>query len=221
MFNVCEKCGMYNPAKTVLPADGSSTHYIAYAVCPTCGHQHTFKQLPLFIVCGASGTGKTTLLQQLSTEVTEYIPLEGDILWCPAFDNPDNHYRDFNDIWLRMAKNIGQSGHPVVVFSAGMGVPENLRNCVESRYFSNIYVLALVCNETILVERLRNRPTWRNCSEDFIQQQVSFNRWYIDVGPTLDDPLTILDTSDISIQNTLATFKSWILPILPQEEGYQ
>jgi hypothetical protein len=211
---------MYNPAKTVMPADDSLTRYIAYAVCPACGHRHPFKQLPLFIVCGASGTGKTTLLHQLSTEVTEYIPLEGDILWRPAFDIPENHYRDFNETWLRMAKNIGQSGHPVVIFSAGMGAPENLQNCVELRYFSNTFVLALVCTDVSLVERLRNRPAWRNCSEDFIQQQVSSNHWYMDVGPTLDPPLTLLDTSELSTQNTLAAFKSWILPLLPQAAAY-
>ena len=113
--------------------------------------------------------------------------LDADILWCPAFDKPDDGYRDFFEIWLRMAKNIGQSGRPVVLFGAGAGVPENIEPCVERRYFSAVHRLALVCDDDVLVERLRARPQWRNAGTTaFVESQVAFNRWFRETGPTLE-----------------------------------
>jgi hypothetical protein len=166
-------------------------------------------------VCGASGTGKTSLCSTFTIEHTPFIPLEGDILWCPAFNNPDDNYRDFNETWLRMAKNIGQSGYPVMLFSAGAGVPGNIYNCTERRYFADIHTMALVCDSTILAQRLQNRPKWRNCSQDFIQHQLAFNRWYIEVGITLDPPIELLDTSKLSIQESAAVLSKWIHRHLP------
>ena len=66
----------------------------------------------------------------------EVVLLEGDILWRPEFNRPEEKYRDLFETWLRMCKSISQSGRPVVMFTAGIGVPENVEGCVERRYFS-------------------------------------------------------------------------------------
>ena len=216
MFNVCNGCGTYNAAKDIQPYDVGGKSVWAIAECPTCGYQHKFRKLPLFIVCGASGTGKTAVCSALSKEVTACIPLEGDILWCPAFDRPDEKYRDFFEIWLRLAKNIGQAGRPVMLFNAGAGVPENTQNCIERRYFSAVYVLALVCDSLTLAQRLLTRLSWRNSSEAFIQKQQEFNSWYREAGPTLDPPITLLDTSKVSVEETVSSLKGWIAPYLQQ-----
>ena len=39
------------------------------------------KKLPLFVVSGASGVGKSTLCEILFQREREYIVLESDILW--------------------------------------------------------------------------------------------------------------------------------------------
>lgn len=210
MFNVCVGCGAYNVAKQILPLDTKDEPAMAYAVCPECGYRHPFRRLPLFIVCGASGTGKTAICNELTRVVRNYIPLEGDILWCPAFNSPDDNFRQFFEIWLRMAKNISQSGRPVIFFSAGAGVPENIDRCTERRYFSSVHTLALICEDDILVTRLKKRPVWRNSAFDtFIKEQLSFNQWHKDIGPTLDPPITLLDTSHISLELTVTHLNEW------------
>ena len=46
------------------------------------------KKLPLFIVSGASGVGKTTMCEILFRRETKYIVMESDILWKEEFNTP-------------------------------------------------------------------------------------------------------------------------------------
>ncbi len=130
MWNTCWQCGLYRVDKAIDPAGPA-------AICPECGFRHPFLQLPLLLVSGASGSGKSAVCQALLGQLPEAILLDSDILWRPEFDTPANHYRDFFETWLRMARNIGQSGQPVVLFGAGFGVLANLEPCVERRYFGD------------------------------------------------------------------------------------
>ncbi|MEZ4519804.1 MAG: rRNA adenine N-6-methyltransferase family protein [Chloroflexota bacterium] len=52
IFNTCYNCGQYHADKAIDP-DGP------FAVCPECGYRHPFRQLPLLLVGGASGAGKS------------------------------------------------------------------------------------------------------------------------------------------------------------------
>lgn len=92
--------------------------------------------MPLHLVSGASGTGKTAVYHFLTGKVNEAVLLESDILWRSEFNKPETNYRDYFETWLRMCKNISQSGRPVVLFGAGVGVPDNMEPCIERRYFS-------------------------------------------------------------------------------------
>lgn len=204
MFNVCHMCGIYRADKVIDPAG-------PYAICPECGHAHPFRALPLMIVSGASGAGKSAVCNALLGQYTGAVLLDSDILWHPAFNTPEDNYRDFFEIWLRMSKNIGQSGRPVVLFGAGMGVPDNIEPCVERRYFSAIHYLALTCDDDVLVERLRARPQWRaSASDAFIESQINFNRWFRETGPTLDPPIKLLDTTTATLAETVAQVRAAI-----------
>ena len=202
MMNVCFQCGMYHADKKI---DSSGP----YAVCPECGYKHPFQWSPLLIISGASGTGKTTICQQLLGQVTKMVLLDSDILWRPEFNTPDTNYRDFFETWLRVCKNITQSGRPVVLFGAGVGVPENIENCIERRYFSNIYYLALVCSDDVLSERLQQRPLWRGTQEStYIQEHIRFNNWFkaYDNQPVIK----LIDTTNTSLEATTMQVESWI-----------
>ena len=61
MFDVCPKCGEFREDKIIEP-DGS------FAICPNCNHHHPFVMKPLFVLTGASGTGKTTVCLALAHE---------------------------------------------------------------------------------------------------------------------------------------------------------
>ncbi|WP_052737863.1 AAA family ATPase [Bacillus sp. SA1-12] len=154
MFNVCIDCGQYRVDKEIKALGGKT-----FGICPECNYSHEFLQLPLFIVTGASGTGKSTSAFSLSNLSKDYVPLETDILWDNRFNTPETNYREYRELWLRTAKNISQAGKPVIL--CGTAMPDQLEQCVERRYFTEIYYLALVCDNKELTQRLLNRPSWR------------------------------------------------------------
>jgi hypothetical protein len=180
-----------------------------FAICPECGYKHPFQQLPLLIVSGASGTGKTTVCQHLLGQVTQAVLLDSDILWRPEFNTPATNYRDFFELWLRVCKNISQSGRPVVLFGAGVGVPENIENRIERRYFSKVHYLALVCSDETLSGRLGERPIWRGTREPaFIEEQIRFNRWFkvYDSQPAI----RLIDTTNALLEETALQAVAWL-----------
>jgi DNA-directed RNA polymerase subunit RPC12/RpoP len=214
MFNVCYHCGLYRADKRIDPAG-------PYAICPECGHKHLFRRLPLFIVSGASGTGKSTVCQTLAGIIQEAVLLDADILWRPEFDRPDDGYRDFFELWLRLCKNITQSGRPVLLFGAGVGVPDNMEPRIERRYFSTLHYLALTCADEELTARLRRRPDWRtNSNPAFLEAQLRFNHWFQDNAPHITPPITLLDTTNHSIQETATQITNWLYKNLKVSGGY-
>jgi len=205
MFNVCHNCGLYRADKIIDPS-GSGP----YAICPDCGHKHPFRQLPLLIISGASGAGKSSVCQAMLGELEDVVLLDSDTLWRPEFNRPENKYRDFFETWLRLAKNISQSGRPVVLFGAGMGVPENVEPCIERRYFSDIHYLALVCDDDVLAQRLKARPAWRGSGDQaYIDEHIQFNRWFKE-GQNRDYPISLIDTTNVSLETTIEQVKAWI-----------
>jgi hypothetical protein len=203
MFNVCHNCGLYRADKIIDP-------YGPYAICPECGHKHPFRRLPLLIVSGASGSGKSSVCQAMLGKLEDVILLDSDILWRAEFNKPETNYRDFFETWLRMAKNISQSGRPVVLFGAGMGVPENIEPCIERRYFSDIHYLALVCDDEVLAQRLKERPAWRGSGEQaYMDTHIQFNCWFKEQRK-INTPISLIDTTNVSLETTIEQVKTWI-----------
>jgi len=205
MFNVCYQCGAYHADKII---DESGP----FAICPACGHNHPFRRLPLLLIGGASGAGKSTVCRHLLGQVNEAVLLDADILWREEFNTPEDNYRSFFETWLRMAKNIGQSGRAVVIFGAGFVVPSNVEPCVERRYFSQVHYLGLVCDEDALAARLRARPQWRqSADESFIQGQIQFNQWILDQGAQPESPVEVIDTTNTDPAETATAVHRWIV----------
>lgn len=206
MFNVCPSCGLYSVEKTIRPGTG----WEAEAICPTCGYAHPFLRLPLFVISGASGTGKTTVGLRLARTDSRCIHLESDILWRAEFNRPENDYRDYRNLWLRVAKNIGQAGRPVALY--GSASPSQFEDCPERRYFSQVHYLALVCDPQRLAERLRARPAWRSSgTEAFVANMIQFNRWFIENAAHSQPLISLLDTTHASPDETAAAVLDWIL----------
>jgi len=201
VFNVCPSCGEYSDEK-LIASDGR------HAICQACGHEHPFLRLPLLIVTGASGTGKSTVLLTLVAEQSAFVCLDSDILWRDEFSKPDNDFRDYRNLWLRVAKNIAQNGRPVALF--GSATPGQFEQCAESRYFSGIHYLALVCSDNELTRRLEARPAWRNSgTEAVLERMTKFNQWLIDNATKSDPPMSLLDTSELSLDESVDATKKW------------
>jgi len=120
VFNVCPQCGEYSVEKTIDPSG-------PFAICPFCHYAHPFLQQPLLIITGPSGVGKTTICLKLVPLLKECVVMESDILWGAFPATPENNYRDYRNMWLRIAKNIGQAGRPVVL--CGTALPEQFEQC--------------------------------------------------------------------------------------------
>jgi AAA domain len=211
MFNICRQCGQYTEEMTI---DTSGP----CAVCPTCGYAYPFKRLPLFVVTGASGSGKSTLGLALVPALSDCVVMESDILWRPQFDTPQDGYRDYRNLWLRIAKNIHLAGRPVVL--VGSAVPEQFESCPERRYISDILYLALVCDDELLERRLRDRPAWRGSgTPEVLATMRRFNGWLRDHAEATLPPMSLLDTSRRSIAETVELTVAWIRQQWPPEEG--
>jgi ABC-type protease/lipase transport system fused ATPase/permease subunit len=73
MINVCFRCGAYRADKIVDPQG-------PVAICPECGFGHHFLRLPLLVVSGASGAGKSTVCNMLVGCMKNVVVLDADIL---------------------------------------------------------------------------------------------------------------------------------------------
>jgi adenylate kinase len=208
MFNVCPSCGEYSVEKEI---DSTGP----FAVCPCCGHGQPFLRLPLFVITGASGAGKTTVgLRLVEALRREVVVMESDILWRPEFATPEDGYRSYRDLWLRVAKNIGQAGLPVTLVSTS--IPEQFEHLPERRYFSEIHYLGLIADDADLVRRLRDRPGWRNTSSDnFIEEMLRFNRWLRENAAGTTPPITLVNTSELSLEQSVHQVAAWVRGHLP------
>jgi adenylate kinase family enzyme len=212
MFNVCPNCGELRADKIILP-DGP------YAVCPNCQYQHRFLRLPLFVITGASGVGKSTLCLAVSDRTNDVVVMESDILWRSEFNQPATDYRDYRETWLRVCKNISQAGKPVALF--GAAVPAQFEQCIERRYFSTIHYLALVCTDEALESRLRSRPQWRASSDDeYINRHIAFNRWLKQNAASTEPPMILLDTSEITVDESVERVEEWLRDCQEQTQIY-
>ena len=206
MYNRCRNCGTFSPDKKVWD------HYIE---CPVCGYKEPFKKLPIICLTGACGAGKTTVGLELAANYNGVITLEGDIVWIPEIDNtPETDYRKFRERILRMAKNIAQSGKPVLI--TGCTTPGQFEECEERKFVGNIYYIAIVCDKDVLAKRLFNRD---HCSEDFIQGQIQFNQWFIDNYNQYEPNIILIDNNQDTPDDVAKKVQKAIDRILLEENS--
>ncbi len=209
MFNVCPGCGEYSDDKDVIPVP-------PVAICPHCNYGSQFVMLPLFIVTGASGSGKTTAALKLARLMKDVVVLDQDILWNDSFNTPEDNYKAFRNKWLRMAKNINQAGRPVVLF--GSAIPEQFENLNERRYIEKMHYLSLYCQPEVLANRLKERPHWRKSgSEENLKSMLEFNHWLKENAEKTEPKMNLLDTTEIDVADTVEAIQKWVEERLPKK----
>lgn len=199
MLNTCVKCKKYSVKKQI-SSDGK------FMTCPFCGHNQEMNQMPLFIITGASGVGKTTISEQLFQKEKDYIVMESDLLWDDSFNVPENNYREFRELWLRMCKNISQIGNPVVL--CGCAVPEQFEGCLERRYFSEIHYITIVCDEDILYKRLTEYRGYED--QEYVKGSISFNAWLKGNVDKTQPSMQLLDNSHLTVDEAAKIVEEWI-----------
>ncbi len=202
MFNVCTACGLSH----VEPEFDGSGHL----VCTSCGDRRPFRRLPLLLVGGPAGAGKSTACALLLGELTEAVLFESDLLWRKEFNTPGDNYHEYSRLWLRLAAHVSQSGRPAALFGAGFAVPHNVEPLPERALFSAAHYLGLTCDDEVLTARLRARPSWRNTTDELIGEHVKFNHWLKEHAAETEPPVTLIDTTSAAVAETAALVASWI-----------
>lgn len=204
MLRFCPACGAYRQDKRV-DQNGPS------AICPECNHAETFLQLPLLAIGGASGVGKSTIYRELTGQIENVVLLDVDAMWEPEFSEIQDSL-DYNSYYLRQCKNISQSGRPVAIFGAEIGMPGVVEASVQRRYFTGVYYLALACDEEVQTERLRARPNWDTAEDRWteIDEQVALNRWYKRGGADPASPIEALDVTNLSVEAAANEVQTWV-----------
>jgi gluconate kinase len=147
-----------------------------FAVCPECGGLEPAAVKPLFVVTGASGSGKTTVTGPLARRLRgRCITFDVDWLLDPAGELSGGQpirWPAFRDAWLAVAHGVAQSGMPTVLL--GPFIPEHLDGLAARRWVGDIHFLVLDCPDDLRRERMQARPSWR--SRD-LEEQAEFGRW--------------------------------------------
>ena len=164
------------------------------------------KKLPLFIVAGASGVGKSTLCKELFRNESRYIVLESDILWNKIYE--EDNYRAYRRMQLRLCANIAQIGLPVVL--CGCAVPGQFEGLNERELFTRIYYLAIVSDDDTLEQKLKKGRGIHN--QAWIASSLDFNRWLKENGEA--DGMALLDNTYLTPQEGAQAADEWICGML-------
>lgn len=165
------------------------------------------KKLPLFIISGSSGIGKSTTCEILFQNESEYIVMESDLLWNDIYNTPEDNYRKYRELWLQVCANISQIVKPVVL--CGCATPDQFNVCSEKDLFTEIHYLAIVCDNDILENRMREERKISN--ENWIKSSADYNSWIKNNGR--EQNIYLLDNIQLSPEKAAKEVDTWIRKI--------
>ena len=165
-------------------------------------------RLPLFVVTGGGGSGKSTVASGLRGRLDTCLVVEADLFY-PIQESA----RSNDDYWSYMiflCQELMQNGKPVVLFGW-----VNPRECEASEhigYFSSVHYLALVSDKRTQEARIRGRyPTSREepPTDEFIAMALQATQILKNEAGKRSG-VTVLDTTGMSVDDTLVETASWI-----------
>jgi broad-specificity NMP kinase len=152
----------------------------------------------LFIITGASCIGKTTACEILFINEKEYIVMESDLLWSNVYNTPEDNYRIYRELWMRLCSNISQIGLPVVL--CGCAIPEQYEMCDARKYFSKVIYIAIVAEKNELIKRMKYGRSVSD--ENWINSSVQFNEWLKNNATKTTPNIILVDNTHMSSDET-------------------
>lgn len=183
MIEICSKCGNHEWDKEII---GNRLR------CPKCGAEWEFRSMPLFILTGCSGVGKTTTAIEIMRRKVDFVVLDADIFSGFISWDTEEGCDDWVELIANISKDIMQSGKPVLWTMAGC--LDRLPKAHNSRYFSKINCLALVCEEADLRKRMREGRGITD--ENWVNGSCDYNRYFMEHDHLGDTRYEVLDITD-------------------------
>jgi hypothetical protein len=191
----CMRCG----PSTAVDADPRA-HRLR---CPRCGDESWLPALALFVVTGASGTGKSTITGPLRNLLPGCLAFDTDVISQVAALGWDT----WRNTWLQLAHAAALGGQATVL--TGSLTPDQLERLPARRLVGPIHFALLDCPDDLLAERLRARPAWRGTSSPAkITEHQRFAAWLrARITPSFD-------TGTASPAEVAGQVAAWIRPLL-------
>jgi gluconate kinase len=151
------------------------------------------QKLPLFIVTGASGVGKTTVMHELRTILPEFVVFSTDL------DNFGTtgaklEYQDRFNLLLHFANAVAKSGRGTII--CGTFMPWDAKKCDTYDNFSALCFINLHCDDDTRNNRLRNREDKAMWTDEMLKQHEQFARWLLENAETAyNPPMPTIDTT--------------------------
>jgi hypothetical protein len=179
--------------------------------CPRCGSESWLPALPLFVVTGASGTGKSTITGPLRGLLSGCLVFETDVTLHVAALGWDT----WRNTWLQLTHAAALGGRVTVL--TGSLTPDQLECLPARKLVGPIRFALLDCPDDVLADRLRARPAWRGTStEAKIIEHQRFAAWLrARITPSFD-------TSNASAAEVAGQVAAWVraqLPAQPRVRG--
>jgi hypothetical protein len=195
-MHYCQRC---EPARALEPTAPD------LAVCPQCGWAETARRTPLYVVTGASGSGKSAIFAPLAAGLPEFAVFDMDWLIDPLTNSTGSVDWDaFRDAWLSVAHGLAQGYRSTVLL--GPWMPEGVETSPSRRWIGPIRFAVLDCADEHRRARLTRRPTWR---EHAIDKQLSFAAH---LRRTISP---VLDTTSDTPEQTALRVAAWVRTSAP------
>jgi hypothetical protein len=174
-------------------------------VCPRCGWVEIARRAPLYVVTGASCSGKTAIFAPLAAALTEFAVFDMDWLIDPLTTSTGAIDWDaFLDAWLSVAHGLAQGYRSTVLL--GSLQPDWLETLPARRWTGPIHFAVLDCADEQRRARLTQRPSWR---EHAIDKQLGFAAHL----RRMISP--VLDTTSESPEQTALRVAAWVRASAP------
>ena len=173
------------------------------AVCAECGTENEIPYVPLFVITGAGGCGKTTVTDLLLRKPNSYFVVEADYLGHGkgGFDTWEQYW---NGVAI-VCRTLGRNRRPLVL--SGWVAPSLMETFHSTQFFLPVHYLVLACDPATQRKRLEIRPS---ITEDRIEAAIGATRSMLAEVDERENA-TALDTSDMTPDEVAVAVDRWIL----------
>jgi hypothetical protein len=186
----CLNCG---PEVGLSPAPEASA-----LICPRCGWERGLSLRPLYVVTGISGAGKTTVSEVLSSHLPDCDVFDVDVILHIAALGWDV----WRNTWLQLAHAVAAGGRSTVL--VGSIRADQLEPLPARCLVGPIRSCLLDSPDDVLAARLRSRPSWRGCTPETIDEQLSYAGWLRErIQP-------VFDTHRADVHTVAGQVASWV-----------